>query len=82
MSPEEGLLVYLDLLKANKKIIVSNELHLLYLLTPLSLDSFKVNWSLYHKIYKNLKEIELKICSLIGIEEQVIAMYACSENEK
>ena len=27
LSPEEGLLVYLDLIKANQGIILSNELH-------------------------------------------------------
>ena len=47
LAPEEGLLVYLDLLQAQKRIILSNELHLLYLLTPVSL-SFRVNWHLYH----------------------------------
>jgi DNA polymerase theta len=56
-SPVEGLLIYLDLCKANQKIILSNELHLLYLLTPISLD-FQVNYSLFHAIYKRLLPIE------------------------
>ena len=34
LSPEEGLMVYLDLQNAQQKIVLQNELHLLYLLTP------------------------------------------------
>lgn len=74
LSPEEGLLVYLDLQKAQKSIILSNELHLLYLLSPVSL-SFNVNWNKYHMVYNRLLPIEKRICELIGIEEGLIVAY-------
>ena len=73
-SPEEGLLVYLDLQNANKQMVLSNELHMLYLLSPISL-TFKVNWNNFHRFYKNLLPIEVKICDLIGIEEEKIVRY-------
>ena len=53
LTPEEGLLVYLDLKQANQGLILANELHQLYLLTPVSL-SFKVLWRKYHNIYNQL----------------------------
>jgi len=37
LPPEEGLLVYLDLKQANQEMVLANELHQLYLLTPVSL---------------------------------------------
>ena len=77
LSPEEGLLVYLDLMKANKGMILSNELHQLYLLTPVSL-SFSVQWKQYHQIYKLLttkSKVDSRICQLIGITEDQIVSY-------
>ena len=53
---------------------MANELHLLYLLTPVSL-SFRVNWRLYHQIYKRLLPIEQRICDQIGISESHIVAY-------
>ena len=75
MSPEEWLLVYLDLMEAYKGLILANELHLLYMLTPISL-SFNVNWQLYHSIFKKLLPIEQRICEMIGISEDVIVAYS------
>ena len=75
LSPEEGLLVYVDLQHAQKGLILSNELHMLYLLTPVSL-SFRVNWRLYHQIFKRLMPIEQRICEKIGITEELIVNYS------
>ena len=57
LTPEEGLLVYLDLKQANKGIILANELHQLYLLTPVSL-TFPVLWQKFHSIFRRLCEAE------------------------
>lgn len=74
LTPEEGLLVYLDLKRANQGMILANELHQLYLLTPVSL-SFPVEWSLFHRVYKRLNKVELNICEMIGVTERHIANY-------
>ena len=55
-------------------MVLSNELHMLYLLSPISL-AFKVNWNNFHRFYKNLLPIEIKICNLIGIDEEKIVRY-------
>ena len=47
---------------------------MLYLLSPISL-TFKVNWDNFHRFYKNLLPIEVKICNLIGIDEEKIVGY-------
>jgi DNA polymerase theta len=75
LSPEEGLLVYVDMQKAQKGLIMANELHYLYLLTPVSL-SFRVNWQLFHQIFKRLSAIEHGICERIGIQEDYIVNYS------
>jgi DNA polymerase theta len=73
-APEEGLLIYKDLQKANQKLILSNELHKLYLLSPISMQ-FKVNWSKFHRFYKHFSEVEIKIANAIGITEDSIVMF-------
>ena len=79
LPPEEGLLVYLDLFNANKKLILANDLHLMYLLTPIMLD-FRPNWNLLHRIYKRLLPLDIKIADQIGVDEQVIVMFAESKD--
>jgi DNA polymerase theta len=77
LAPEEGLLVYLDLDRVNKGVILSNELHLLYQLTPVSL-SFKVDWKKFRQIFEKLNEneVESNIMRLIGIDLNMIIAYS------
>ena len=70
--PEEGLLIYIDLTKAMNGIVLQNELHLLYLLTPVHCPEIKINWPLYHRIYKRFNSIQMDICKKIGIDESVL----------
>ena len=70
-------MIYLDLLQANRKIIISNELHLLYLLTPIDFDiETYVNYQLLADCYSRFIDIERKIADLIGIDPEVIRMKA------
>ena len=48
---------------------------MLYLLTPVSL-AFRVDWRLYHKIFKRLSPVKQRICEKIGIDEELIVAYA------
>ena len=79
LLPEEGLIIYLDLFKAQNCLVLQNELHLLYLLTPVSMPEITVNWTLYSKIFDKLNPIEQMILDKIGIEEPHIAMAADSK---
>ena len=58
---------------------MSNELHLLYLLTPIQLD-FKVNWGLFRSILNKLGACEQKIAAAIGIDEEIIMMYESADH--
>ena len=74
LSPEEGLLVYQDLAAVNKRMILANELHQLYQLTPVTM-CFQVQWAKYMQIYRRLTEnslVDKKICDLIGIDQEYI----------
>lgn len=74
LLPEEGLIIFIDLQKAQRSLVLQNELHLLYLLTPVSMPEIRVNWDLYQAIYKNLSPIEDKICERIEIDESYLVM--------
>eukprot|EP00347_Sterkiella_histriomuscorum_P009671 403340318 len=81
LSPEDGLMVYIDLQNAQQRIVLQNELHLLYLMTPVSNTCIRINWELFHWIYRNLAPIELKICELIGIKEDYIVILNDQEDK-
>jgi DNA polymerase theta len=61
LLPEEGLIVFIDLQVAQKSLVLQNELHLLYLLTPVSIPEIKVNWKKYYEIIRRLSPIEKTI---------------------
>lgn len=46
-SPEEGILIFRDMQAANRELILEEDLHLLYLLTPVSF-WFKIDWNRFH----------------------------------
>ncbi|CDW80348.1 dna polymerase theta-like [Stylonychia lemnae] len=60
---------------ASQKMILWNELHILYQMTPVSGITFRVQWDLYHRIFRNLTPNELQICQQIGIKEDFIVMF-------
>ena len=66
-------MIYQDLLRAQKKLILQNELHLLYLVAPVHV-SYSVNWELLLKIYHRLVPVELQACENIGIQENFIVL--------
>ncbi|CAI2366992.1 unnamed protein product [Moneuplotes crassus] len=68
LLPEEGLIIYLDLLKAQKSLVLQHELQLLYLLTPVSMPEIRVKWDLFQKLFKNLSSLEMTICEKIQID--------------
>ena len=41
---------------------------------------FKINWILFHRIYKNLKPLEKSICEAIGVTEDSLIMYSMFED--
>lgn len=55
-SPDEGLLVFHDLVQARRRLILDCPLHLLYLLTPVAHNlkpDFGVLWTVYQRAQRH-----------------------------
>ncbi|ODN05968.1 DNA polymerase theta [Orchesella cincta] len=71
LSPDDGIIVYRELLKARECFVLENELHVIYQVTPIYVsDSLRnISWQDYLKIWENLDLSEKKVGGLIGIKE-------------
>ena len=46
---DKSPVIYDDVKKAQESLVLSNELHLLYLVTPLDMATFDPNWMVYFR---------------------------------
>ncbi|VDM09758.1 unnamed protein product [Wuchereria bancrofti] len=75
LSPDIALQVYDDLEKAIRSLALDNELHLLYLVTPLHSDSIWMNyidWNVYYNIWSKLPTKLQRVGKMIGILDSFI----------
>ena len=49
MLPEEGLIVYQDILQAQQCLVIENDLHMLYLLSPVCMPELKIQTDIFIK---------------------------------
>jgi len=73
LFPEEMLITYFDMAKANTKALIGEPLFLTYLVTPVLLH-VPVKWEAYRKLYLYLSVSERKVADVIGIDEEYIIM--------
>lgn len=74
LSLEEGFAVYQELEKARAQLNLENELHILYLITPLYLiqQVSDIDWFHYVSLWEKLPEAYLHVANLIGIKENMV----------
>ena len=72
----DAIMVYAELKATmNAGLIMSSDLHLMYLLTPLR-DALEPNWEVYQRIFGNLGASELYIAETLHVSEYVIQQRA------
>ncbi|XP_077979888.1 helicase POLQ-like [Glandiceps talaboti] len=76
--------VYNDLKTAAEKgLVVTNTLHLLYLVTPRDMNSkVKIDWMNFYKRFSGLSEVELGTAEMIGVHESYVARKAAGQRVK
>ena len=72
MSPEKALVVCKHLSQGRQQLVLSDPLHMLYLVTPLCGPEFEPNWLLFYHIFLTLSSEQRRIATLLGVEERVI----------
>ncbi|KAK3590231.1 hypothetical protein CHS0354_041297 [Potamilus streckersoni] len=76
-------LLYLDLKKAEESLVLSNYLHLLYLVTPYdAVKDVSPSWMIYFSQMNTLDPDELKVAALIGVPDSYIVKKAAAQKPK
>ncbi|XP_029849124.3 DNA polymerase theta [Ixodes scapularis] len=75
LSPDEALSVLADLEQARRCLVLENELHLVYLVTPVHLSSQlgAVDWGRYQALWEGLSPDRQRVAQQAGVTEASLA---------
>ncbi|KAG6796385.1 DNA polymerase theta isoform X1 [Apis mellifera caucasica] len=74
IAPREGLLLLEELQKARRCFVLDTELHVIYLVTPLTSGNQigSIDWMTFLELWKMLSESERRVGQLVGVEERFL----------
>ncbi|XP_067215522.1 DNA polymerase theta isoform X2 [Linepithema humile] len=74
VPPREGLFLFEELQKARRCFVLDTELHVIYLVTPLSsgCQIGNVDWMTFHELWNTMSESERRVGKLVGVEERFL----------
>ncbi|XP_018400080.1 PREDICTED: DNA polymerase theta [Cyphomyrmex costatus] len=74
IPPREGLFLFEELQKARRCFVLDTELHVIYLVTPLSsgCQIGTVDWMMFHELWNTMSESERRVGKLVGVEERFV----------
>nr|XP_020645197.1 DNA polymerase theta [Pogona vitticeps] len=72
-SPVAALEIFADLQRAMKSFVLENDLHSLYLVTPVYEDWTKIDWYQFFCLWEKLPASMRRVAELVGIEESFLA---------
>ncbi|XP_044525103.1 DNA polymerase theta [Gracilinanus agilis] len=73
LSPTEALDIFADLQRAMKGFVLENDLHIVYLVTPLYEDWTAIDWYKFFCLWEKLPISLKRVAELVGIEEGFLA---------
>uniref|UniRef100_A0A8D2IKD5 DNA polymerase theta n=1 Tax=Varanus komodoensis TaxID=61221 RepID=A0A8D2IKD5_VARKO len=71
--PVAALEIFADLQRAMKSFVLENDLHCLYLVTPVYEDWTKIDWYLFFCLWEKLPASMRRVAELVGVEESFLA---------
>ncbi|XP_034194144.2 DNA polymerase theta isoform X1 [Osmia lignaria lignaria] len=74
IPPREGLFLLEELQKARRCFVLDTELHVVYLVTPISSGNQigTIDWMTFMELWKMLSESERRVGQLVGVEERFL----------
>jgi len=74
VPPREGLILFEELQKARRCFVLDTELHVIYLVTPLSAGCQigTVDWMTFNELWNTISESERRVGKLVGVEERFL----------
>uniref|UniRef100_A0A8C4VI48 DNA polymerase theta n=1 Tax=Gopherus evgoodei TaxID=1825980 RepID=A0A8C4VI48_9SAUR len=73
LSPTEALGIFADLQRAMKGFVLENDLHILYLVTPVYEEWTTIDWYQFFCLWEKLPSSMKRVAELVGIEEGFLA---------
>ncbi|KAF5748241.1 DNA polymerase theta-like isoform X1 [Tripterygium wilfordii] len=75
LCPEESLIVLDDLSRAREGFVLASDLHLVYLVTPISVD-VEPDWELYYERFMELSALDQSVGNRVGVTEPFLMRMA------
>ncbi|KAM6224815.1 DNA polymerase theta [Rhynchocyon petersi] len=73
LSPMDTLDIFADLQRAMKGIVLENDLHIVYLVTPMFVDWTTIDWYRFFCLWEKLPSSMKRVAELVGVEEGFLA---------
>ncbi|XP_075710826.1 DNA polymerase theta [Rhinoderma darwinii] len=73
LSPSEALGIFADLQRAMKGFVLENDLHILYVVTPVYEEWATIDWYQFFCLWEKLSVSMKRVAELVGIEEGFLA---------
>ncbi|XP_019329649.1 PREDICTED: DNA polymerase theta [Aptenodytes forsteri] len=73
LSPTEAIEVFADLQRAMKSFVLENDLHIVYLVTPVYEEWTTIDWYQFFCLWEKLPASMKRVAELVGIEEGFLA---------
>ncbi|XP_026825794.1 DNA polymerase theta isoform X2 [Ooceraea biroi] len=74
VPPREGLVLFEELQKARRCFVLDTELHVIYLVTPLSAGCQigTIDWMTFNELWSTMSESERRVGKLVGVEDRFV----------
>uniref|UniRef100_A0A8D3CC38 DNA polymerase theta n=1 Tax=Scophthalmus maximus TaxID=52904 RepID=A0A8D3CC38_SCOMX len=79
LSPPEALGIFADLQRAMKGFVLENNLHILYLITPLYAEWTTIDWYQFFCLWEQLSSSMKRVAELVGVQEGFLARSVSSK---
>ncbi|XP_052014320.1 DNA polymerase theta isoform X2 [Apodemus sylvaticus] len=73
LSPTDTLDIFADLQRAMKGFVLENDLHIVYLVTPVFEDWISIDWYRFFCLWEKLPTSMKRVAELVGVEEGFLA---------
>ncbi|XP_037692415.1 DNA polymerase theta isoform X2 [Choloepus didactylus] len=73
LSPTDTLDIFADLQRAMKSFVLENDLHMVYLVTPMFEDWMTIDWYRFFCLWEKLPTSLKRVAELVGVEEGFLA---------
>ncbi|KAH8815069.1 DEAD/DEAH box helicase [Xylogone sp. PMI_703] len=71
-APDDGLFIHNELKRALKGFVMDNEMHVLYLFTPVQALQSSIDWRIYRNEIESLDESGLRVLAAVGVKPTII----------